>query len=229
MSVLVKLLIVHLDLSITVLVGDVSIQTEFFNSCLLILVDGHSLVSFPLLLVSSLLSPKHTSLLIISYIDFAFSYSHRHLIPVITMRSTFAYTLLVGTILRILWLCFTSSVTAQSPDCYHYIQNITPKVLNCTSLSLKQYATLEKVMYGVKLYETSSVYTTVDPAGYSCLVSLMWDVVHYRAQLWSHCLDPVASCSWNEMMLYMGLIPRIASVYGASNVPVILSARDSAT
>ncbi|KAF9908587.1 RNA helicase [Linnemannia zychae] len=94
-----------------------------------------------------------------------------------------------------------------------------PKIQNCTSLTPKQYNMLEKVMYGVKLYETSSQYAIADPTGYSCLVSIMWDVVYYKAQLWSHCLDPVAVCSWNEMMLYMGLIPRIASVYGAQNVP----------
>jgi hypothetical protein len=142
------------------------------------------------------------------------------------MRSAFGHTLLAATILLALWLGFAHDVTAQSPGCYTCIQNIIPKVQNCTSLSPKQYATLEKVMYGVKVYETSSVYATVDPAGHSCLVSLMWDVIHYKAQLWSHCLDPVVSCSWNEMMLYMGLIPRIASVYGAPNVPVILSANE---
>lgn len=138
------------------------------------------------------------------------------------MRSTFRHMVVVNAILSFFfWLCFTSSsVTAQSPGCYSCIKKTIPTVQNCTSLSPKQYATLEKVMYGVKVYETSSVYATVDPAGQSCLVSLMWDIVHYKAQLWSHCLDPVMICSWNEMMLYMGLIPRIASVYGVPDVPV---------
>ncbi|KAF9155516.1 GTP-binding nuclear protein gsp1/Ran [Linnemannia schmuckeri] len=125
-------------------------------------------------------------------------------------------------VLANLWLWFASSVAAQSPGCYSCIQKNIPKVQNCTFLSPKQYATLEKVIYGVKLYETSSVYATVDPAGQNCLVSLMWDVVHYKAQLWSHCLDPMMYCSWNEMMLYMSLIPRIASIYGATDVPPIV-------
>ncbi|KAK3832838.1 MAG: hypothetical protein J3R72DRAFT_453719 [Linnemannia gamsii] len=135
------------------------------------------------------------------------------------MRSTFEDKFLAFAILSVLWVFFAFSVAAQSPNCYNCIQKNIPKIQNCTSLTPKQYATLEKVMYGVKLYETSSEYVLADPAGHSCLVSLMWDIVHYKAQLWSTCLDPVAVCSWNEMMLYMGLIPRIASVYGAQNVP----------
>ncbi|KAF9926688.1 hypothetical protein FBU30_003764 [Linnemannia zychae] len=74
-------------------------------------------------------------------------------------------------------------------------------------------------MYGFKLYETSSHYSKVDPAGYDCLVSLMWDVVHYKGQLWSNCLHPITACSWTEMVFYKTLIPRIASVYGTQDIP----------
>ncbi|KAF9539135.1 hypothetical protein EC957_005776 [Mortierella hygrophila] len=137
------------------------------------------------------------------------------------MRSTFSHMVIVNATLGFLsWLCFTSSfVAAQSPGCYSCIKTAIPTVQNCASLSPKQYATLEKVMYGAKVYETSFDYATADPAGQSCLVSLMWDVVHYKAQLWSNCFDPATACSWNEMMLYMTLIPKIASIYGAPDVP----------
>ena len=43
-------------------------------------------------------------------------------------------------------------------------QNDYPHCQNCASLSPKQYATLEKVMYGVKVYEASFDYATADPA-----------------------------------------------------------------
>ncbi|KAF9125263.1 hypothetical protein BGW39_007528 [Mortierella sp. 14UC] len=106
------------------------------------------------------------------------------------MHSTFRDKLSVFAILSVFWLFHASSIAAQSPHCYNCVQKTIPKVQNCTTLTLKQYTTLEKVMYGAKLYETSP-----------------------------HCLDPAADCSWNEMMLYMGLIPRTASVYGAQSAP----------
>ncbi|KAG0211941.1 RNA helicase [Mortierella sp. NVP41] len=59
-----------------------------------------------------------------------------------------AERIMVG--IRLAWT--TSVAVAQSPGCYNCIQKNIPKVQNCTSLSTSQHATLEKVMYGVKLY-----------------------------------------------------------------------------
>ncbi|KAF9103865.1 hypothetical protein BGX29_002812 [Mortierella sp. GBA35] len=131
------------------------------------------------------------------------------LIPLTTRLSNMSSVtsrgaVLVAVLSIIWWLAWTSSVAvAQSPGCYNCIQKNIPKVQNCTSLSTSHHATLEKVMYGVKLYESSSEYVVADPEGQGCLVSLMWEIVHYNAQLWSHCLNPVAACSWIEMTSYM--------------------------
>jgi len=59
-----------------------------------------------------------------------------------------------------------------------------------------------------------------EPVVFHCLTAMMWDIVHYKATLWDKCLDPGVGCPWSEMMHYMEMIPKIASIYGASEPPV---------
>ncbi|KAF9438056.1 hypothetical protein BGZ76_009928, partial [Entomortierella beljakovae] len=111
------------------------------------------------------------------------------------------------------------SVDAQSDKCYSCIQGAIPKTTNCEALSAAQYEVIEKIIHGAKVYNSIGVLKAEEPISYNCLVSLMWDVVHYKANLWSTCLKPDTACSWPEMMHYLEMIPKVASVYGFESPP----------
>ncbi|KAG0326332.1 hypothetical protein BGZ99_009684 [Dissophora globulifera] len=109
-----------------------------------------------------------------------------------------------------------ASVNLAGPACIH---GSIPFVADCTSLTQTQLATLDSVIHGVRVYTNIGDYRTKDPGAFGCLKSLMWDVVHYNANLWSTCLDPETRCSWHEMMHYLEMIPKIAASYGVPNPP----------
>ncbi|KAI9232054.1 MAG: hypothetical protein BYD32DRAFT_429321 [Podila humilis] len=133
------------------------------------------------------------------------------------MRSTWS---MLASLALILIFTLASSTSAQSDTCHACIKKTAPTVTNCTTLTPTQIDTLDKAIHGAKLYEESSGFRVAEPAVFECLSALMWDSVHYKAVLWSKCLDPAAACSWTEMMQYMTIIPRMAAVYGAKNPPV---------
>ncbi|KAG0332785.1 hypothetical protein BG004_001098 [Podila humilis] len=133
------------------------------------------------------------------------------------MRSTFSAIL--ASLALLLLISFAPFSNAQSPNCHACIQRTIPTIANCTSLTPTQLDSLDKAIHGIKLFPESSGFRTAEPAAFECLSQLMWDIVHYKASLWSKCLDPAAGCPWPEMMQYMTIIPRIAAVYGAKNPP----------
>ncbi|KAF9427854.1 hypothetical protein BGZ94_004007 [Podila epigama] len=140
------------------------------------------------------------------------------------MRSSWFSTLVsLALSLIILVACTPSLITAQSDNCHACIQRTIPTVKECTSINPTQQALLDDLIHGKKLPDYTSSYSslaTKDPVTFACLEGLMWDSVHYKAQLWSKCLDPAAACPWTEMMQYMTIITRMAAVYGAKNPPV---------
>ncbi|KAG0046839.1 hypothetical protein BGZ83_007994 [Gryganskiella cystojenkinii] len=115
-----------------------------------------------------------------------------------------------------------SQISAQSPNCHNCIKRAIPKIGNCTALTPTQLTTLDTLLHGAKLYSNASLFRVNEPAAFDCLVSLMWDIVHYKATLWDQCLDPGVGCPWLEMMHYFTIIPRIASLYGVNDPPFAL-------
>ncbi|KAG0085333.1 hypothetical protein BGZ93_007891 [Podila epicladia] len=126
----------------------------------------------------------------------------------------------------VLAISSSSFTSAQSPNCHACIKRIVPTVANCTTLTPAQLNTVDLAIHGHKFGEESSTFKTTEPAAFECLTALMWDSVHYKASLWSKCLDPASSCPWAEMMQYMTIIPRMAAVYGAKNPPLNKLKRD---
>ncbi|KAF9098857.1 hypothetical protein BGX29_001711 [Mortierella sp. GBA35] len=110
-------------------------------------------------------------------------------------------------------------VSAQSIKCHACIRKAVPTVTNCTSLPATSLETLDKIILGAKVVESVETYRTTDPAGLQCLTDLMWDSVHYKGKLWSTCFDPANSCPWAEMMQWLEIIPKVASIYGAGAPP----------
>ncbi|KAF9912407.1 hypothetical protein EC991_011099 [Linnemannia zychae] len=137
------------------------------------------------------------------------------------MRSTsFRSGLLLALSTLLLLLTFTPSLTtAQDPKCLSCIQQTIPRVENCTTLNPTQHAHLIRLIHGDELFNTTSDFRNGDPPAFQCLVSLMWNVVHYKDTLWSTCLNPGKSCVWAEMMAYLQIITKVASIYGMRTPP----------
>ncbi|KAG0380468.1 hypothetical protein BGX24_008103 [Mortierella sp. AD032] len=131
------------------------------------------------------------------------------------MRST-STTLWTTLLLALLALV---SVSAQSDNCHACIRKAVSTVSNCTTLSTAQLDNLDKVMVGANVYSSVDLFKTTDAAGFGCLTALMWDSVQYKGKLWAACLEPTKSCPWAEMMQWMEIIPKLASVYGAPTPP----------
>ncbi|KAF9111946.1 Succinate--CoA ligase [GDP-forming] subunit beta, mitochondrial [Mortierella sp. AM989] len=112
-----------------------------------------------------------------------------------------------------------SPANAQSENCLSCIKRAIPTVTNCEALSSAQYAVIEKLIHGANVHTSVEQYKVAEPVAYNCLVSLMWDIVHYKAKLWGTCLQPKTACPWPEMMHYMEMIPKVASIYGVKNPP----------
>ncbi|CAO3574243.1 unnamed protein product [Mortierella alpina] len=106
-----------------------------------------------------------------------------------------------------------------STNCHACIRKAIPTVENCTSLTAPQLDLLDKVILGQEVVTSTELYKTQDPAGYICLTAMMWDIVEYKAKLWGTCLDPTNACPWSEMMQWLEMIPKIASIYGVKNPP----------
>lgn len=135
--------------------------------------------------------------------------------------SSLVWTTLSPLLLLVLLACSVPAVSAQSPNCHACIRKAIPTVENCTTLTAPQLDLLDKVILGQEVVTSTELYRTQDPAGYSCLTAMMWDVVEYKAKLWGTCLDPTNSCPWSEMMQWLEMIPKIASIYGVKNPPVM--------
>ncbi|KAF9921378.1 hypothetical protein FBU30_008626 [Linnemannia zychae] len=114
---------------------------------------------------------------------------------------------------------FISTTTAQSEPCHACILSAIPKVASCTGLPATSLTTLDKIILGMSVTESVDSYRTTDPAGLQCLTALMWDSVHYSGKLWGSCFNPTNACSWAEMMQWLEIIPKIASIYGAGTPP----------
>ncbi|KAI1320843.1 hypothetical protein EDD11_009800 [Mortierella claussenii] len=112
--------------------------------------------------------------------------------------------------------------SAQSANCHACIRRVTPTITNCTGLTTTQLGTVDSVIHGVKLFAGIDDYLSKDPAGFRCVSAMMWDIVRYRGHLWSNCLNPTTACPWAEMMQYLTMIPKIASIYGAQNPPAAI-------
>ncbi|KAF9901636.1 hypothetical protein EC991_005823 [Linnemannia zychae] len=134
------------------------------------------------------------------------------------MRSTSSLwtTLLLALLAALATVSLTS---AQSTNCHACIRKAIPTVNNCTTLSTAQLDNLDKIIIGSTVYSQVDQFKTTDAAGFGCLTALMWDSVHYTGKLWSTCLDPVNSCPWAEMMQWLEMIPKLASIYGAPSPP----------
>ncbi|KAF9923479.1 hypothetical protein FBU30_006486 [Linnemannia zychae] len=140
--------------------------------------------------------------------------------------SSFSSSLFLVLTTLLVALTFRSSTTspsaftsAQSQNCHACILQTIPKVENCTTLSQTQHATLVRVIHGDELFNATSDFRNGDPASFQCLVSLMWNVVHYKDTLWSSCLEPSKRCVWAEMMQYLQIITKVASIYGMRTPP----------
>ncbi|KAF9098574.1 hypothetical protein BGX23_005877 [Mortierella sp. AD031] len=130
------------------------------------------------------------------------------------------FTLCLSTlVLLLLSLSLITPTTAQTHNCYSCIQKTIPTIGNCTSFTPVQYTTIDKLIHGNELFNTTSDFRKGDPPAFQCVTALMWDVVHYKASFWSKCLEPAKACSWAEMMQYLEIIPKIASIYGVQNPP----------
>ncbi|KAF9943018.1 hypothetical protein BGZ67_008649 [Mortierella alpina] len=133
--------------------------------------------------------------------------------------SSLVWTTLSPLLLLVLLACSIPAISAQSTNCHACIRKAIPTVENCTSLTAPQLDLLDKVILGQEVVTSTELYRTQDPAGYSCLTAMMWDIVEYQAKLWGTCLDPTNSCPWSEMMQWLEMIPKIASIYGVKNPP----------
>ncbi|KAG0237273.1 hypothetical protein BGW41_000231 [Actinomortierella wolfii] len=71
---------------------------------------------------------------------------------------------------------------------------------------------LDKIIHGMD--KTYNTFKTEDPAAMACLTAIMWDVVHYKAELWKGAFNPNTACTWTEMMQYFTIIPKVAAVFG---------------
>ncbi|KAH7049781.1 hypothetical protein BKA57DRAFT_323834 [Linnemannia elongata] len=123
-------------------------------------------------------------------------------------------------LLLILALTSTTTVTAQSDKCHACIRKAITTVPDCAGLTPTSLDTLDKIIIGSAIADSTDKYKTSDPAGLKCLTALMWDSVQYKGKLWGGCLDPVNLCPWAEMMQWLEIIPKVASIYGAGNPPV---------
>ncbi|KAG0293675.1 hypothetical protein BGZ96_002466 [Linnemannia gamsii] len=94
-----------------------------------------------------------------------------------------------------------------------------PTVPNCAGVSATTLDTLDKIITGSVIPGTVDAYGTTDPAGLKCLTALMWDIVQYKGKLWGGCLDQTNNCPWAEMMQWLEIIPKVASIYGAGAPP----------
>lgn len=43
--------------------------------------------------------------------------------------------------------------------------------------------------------------------------------MHYKDTLWSSCLQPDKACVWAEMMQYLQIVTKVASIYGMRTPP----------
>jgi hypothetical protein len=107
------------------------------------------------------------------------------------MYPPFSWRRLLLLCLPIILLSYIPVITAQSTQCHGCILKAIPMVEICATLTSAQLATLDRVIHGGQAFTTPS-------AGFQCLVSLMWDVVHYKAKLWGHCLDSQSACPWTD-------------------------------
>lgn len=123
-------------------------------------------------------------------------------------------------LLIILALTSTTTVTAQSDKCHACIRKAITTVPDCAGLTPTSLDTLDKIIIGSAIPGSTDTYKTSDPAGLKCLTALMWDSVQYKGKLWGGCLDPGTACPWAEMMQWMEIIPKVASIYGAGAPPV---------
>ncbi|KAK3847568.1 MAG: hypothetical protein J3R72DRAFT_431672 [Linnemannia gamsii] len=133
--------------------------------------------------------------------------------------SSFRSGLLLTLTALLLLLTFSSFTTAQAPQCLTCIEQTIPKVQNCTTLSPTQHATIIKLIHGDELFNTTSDFRNGDPPAFECVVSLMWNVVHYKDTLWKSCLHPEKACVWAEMMAYLQIVTKVASIYGMRTPP----------
>ncbi|KAG0205002.1 hypothetical protein BGX28_003252 [Mortierella sp. GBA30] len=122
-------------------------------------------------------------------------------------------------LLVLLTFSTTTTVSAQSTNCHACILKAIPTVEKCTALTDTQLATIDKIILGQTVVPSVETYKTQDPTGFNCLNAMMWDIVEYKGKLWGKCLDPTSSCPWAEMMQWLEMIPKIASIYGAPNPP----------
>ncbi|KAF9133836.1 hypothetical protein BGX30_012138 [Mortierella sp. GBA39] len=121
-------------------------------------------------------------------------------------------------LLLILALTSTTTVAAQSDICHACIRKAITTVPDCASLTPASLDTLDKIIIG-SADDATDKYKTSDPAGLKCLTALMWDSVQYKGKLWGGCLDPRTACPWAEMMQWLEIIPKVASIYGAGAPP----------
>ncbi|KAF9584128.1 hypothetical protein BGW38_007488 [Lunasporangiospora selenospora] len=138
-----------------------------------------------------------------------------------SLRPSFFLALFLGLALTVLGF-LPSTALAQTQGCLKCIQTTIPKVKGCTQLSQTQLTELDTIIHGIKAknYQSDySTYSTKEPVGFKCLSELVYDSVHYKATLWSTCLDPRDRCSWTEMMQYMQIITRMGPVYGLKEPP----------
>ncbi|KAG0251592.1 hypothetical protein DFQ27_008651 [Actinomortierella ambigua] len=98
------------------------------------------------------------------------------------------------------------------------------KVQDCTNMTPKQINKLDGIISAVD--ESQGTLKHEDPAAMACLTALMWDIVHYKAELWKGAFNPNTACTWPEMMEYFTSIPRIAAIYGTP-VPAAYKLVDS--
>ncbi|OAQ29166.1 hypothetical protein K457DRAFT_138203 [Linnemannia elongata AG-77] len=139
------------------------------------------------------------------------------------MQYTWKSGLFLALTTLLLALTFTPTTTftnAQSPQCHACIVQTIPRVTNCTTLPQTSHITLIKLIHGDELFNVTSDFRNGDPPAFDCLVSLMWNVVHYKDTLWSSCLQPDKACVWAEMMQYLQIVTKVASIYGMRTPPV---------
>ncbi|KAF8924816.1 hypothetical protein BGZ58_001401 [Dissophora ornata] len=139
----------------------------------------------------------------------------------ISWRKRFLLCLTTPLLLLLSLVPNVNVATAQSTACHTCITNAILSITNCNSLTSSELTSIDSIIHGKKINTNLRQYSTSDPKGFSCLEALMWDVVNYKAKLWGQCLNPTAACPWAEMMQYMEMIPKTASIYGAMNPPPI--------
>ncbi|KAF8938386.1 hypothetical protein BGZ47_008619 [Haplosporangium gracile] len=137
------------------------------------------------------------------------------------MRSSSTIWTVLSPLLLLVLLALTSTpatVTAQSDKCHACIRKAISTVPDCAGLTSTSLDTLDKIIIGSSTVDVDK-YRTSDPAGLKCLTALMWDSVQYKGKLWGGCLDPDNACPWAEMMQWLEIIPKVASIYGAGAPP----------